>query len=150
MAGVQKHEVGQLLMLTLQDFQRRLDEDLAGAGFPGIRYRHRALFMHLDRHGASRSVDLAEAAGIRPQSMMKIVHELEGLGLICRRADPTDSRAKLIEFTAEGQRVIEQLTRSTEQVWTQYAALLGERKLNQLLASLDTLLGLSEQERRKQ
>ena len=149
MASVQRHEIGQLLMLTLQDFQRRLDEDLAGAGFPGIRYRHRALFMHLDRHGASRSVDLAKAAGIRPQSMMKIVHELEGLGLISRRTDPADSRAKLIEFTGLGRRLIEQLTRSTERVWAQYAALFGESQLDQLMASLDALLTLSQNQRGK-
>lgn len=140
MPGVEKHELGQLLMLTLQDFQRRLDRDLEGSGFPGIRYRHRALFMHLDRYGASRSVELAEAAGIRPQSMMKIVHELEELGLITRRTDPADSRAKLIEFTGEGERLIAQLTRSTEQVWQQYAEMLGEKKLGQLMGSLDSLL----------
>lgn len=142
MPRIEKHELGQLLMLALQDFQRRLDSDLEGCGFPGIRYRHRALFMHLDRHGASRSVDLAEAAGIRPQSMMKIVHELEGLGLICRRADPADSRAKLIEFTTAGQRIIEQLTKSTERVWAQYAGLVGEKELDRLMQSLDTLVTL--------
>ena len=140
MPSAKKHELGQLLMLTLQDFQQRLDRDLEGSGFPGIRYRHRALFMHLERHGASRSVDLAEAAGIRPQSMMKIVHELEELGLISRRTDPTDSRAKLIEFTGDGERLIAQLTESTERVWQQYADLLGERKLTQLMGSLDSLL----------
>ena len=134
MPSVEKHEIGQLLMLTLQDFQWRLDRDLESAGFPGIRYRHRALFMHLERYGASRSVDLAEVAGIRPQSMMKIVHELEGLGLICRRTDPADSRAKLIEFTGEGVRLIEQLTKSTERVWAQYAGLVGEKKVDQLIA----------------
>lgn len=144
MPAVEKHELGQLLMLTLQDFQRRLDRDLAGSGFPGIRYRHRALFMHLERYGASRSVDLAEAAGIRPQSMMKIVHELEDLGLISRRTDPADSRAKLIEFTPEGERLIEQLTRATERVWQEYAGLLGERKLDQLMGSLESLLALGK------
>lgn len=147
MPSVEKHEIGQVLMLALQDFQRRLDRDLEKAGFPGIPQRHRALFMHLDSHGASRSVELAEAAGIRPQSMMKIVHELEGLGLICRRTDPEDSRAKLIEFTGEGQRLIEQLTQSTERVWTQYAGLLGEKKLGQLMNSLNAMLMLSQQER---
>lgn len=144
MPAIEKHELGQLLMLALQDFQRRLDRDLEQSGFPGIRYRHRALFMHLDSHGASRSVDLAEAAGIRPQSMMKIVHELEGLGLICRRADPADSRAKLIEFTAQGQRLIEQLTTSTERVWAQYAGLVGENELGRLMGSLHTLLALGK------
>lgn len=143
MPAVEKHQLGQVLMLTLQDFQRRLDSDLADSGFPGVRYRHRALFMHLERFGASRSVDLAEGAGIRPQSMMKIVHELEQLGLISRRVDPADSRAKLIEFTREGERVIQQLTRSTERVWQQYADLLGEKELKNTTSSLARLIDLS-------
>lgn len=145
MPGAKKHELGQVLMLTLRDFQQRLDRDLEASGFPGIRYRHRTVFMHLDLHGASRSVDLAAAAGIRPQSMMKIVHELEELGLVTRRPDPSDSRAKLIEFTAQGEQLIEQLTRSTEQVWEQYAALLGKDELRQVTTTLDSLLALSEQ-----
>ena len=146
MPSVKQHELGQVLMLTLQDFQRRLDEDLKASGFPGIRYRHRALFMHLERHGASRSVELAQAAGIRPQSMMKIVHELEELGLISRRTDPADSRAKLIEFTDAGEALIAQLMRSTERVWEQYRGLLGKQALGQLLDTMARLLTLSAEE----
>ena len=145
MRGVQKDQLGQVLMLALQDFQRRLDADLAQGGFPGIRYRHRAVFMHLERFGASRSVDLAAAAGIRPQSMMKIVHELEALGLVSRKADPADSRAKLIEFTGAGEALIEQLSAATERVWKQYAALLGEQALRLTIDNLDRLLVLGRE-----
>lgn len=146
MPKYKKHELGQTLMLILRDFQQRLDADLEARGIAGIRARHRTVFMHLDRHGASRSVDLANAAGIRAQSMMKIVHELEELGLVTRTEDPTDSRAKLIEFTASGQALIQELTRSTETIWHQYAKLLGSRDLEQSLNSLQQLLSLSKQE----
>ena len=140
MPEYKKHELGQTLMLLLRDFQQRLDTDLGARGVNGIRARHRAVFMHLDRHGASRSVDLAAAAGIRAQSMMKIVHELEELGLVSRTADPSDSRAKLIEFTPTGQNLIEELTSSTEKIWEQYATLLGGKELEQALGSLRKLL----------
>ena len=140
MPEYKKHELGQTLMLLLRDFQQRLDEDLGTRGVNGIHARHRTVFMHLDRHGASRSVDLAAAAGIRAQSMMKIVHELEELGLVSRTADPDDSRAKLIEFTPAGQNLIEELTSSTEKIWEQYAALLGGKELEQALGSLRKLL----------
>ena len=143
MAQVRQHELGQVLLMTLRDFRRRLDEDLAANGFPGVRYRHRSVFMHLDRHGASRSADLAAAAGIRPQSMMKIVHELERLGFVTRREDPDDSRAKLIEFTATGERLIQQLSTSTERVWRQYADLLGEERLQAAMDTLNTLQNMN-------
>lgn len=139
MPKIEKHELGQILMLLLRDFQQRLDMDLAAQGFPGIRQRHRAVFMYLDRHGASRSVDLAAAAGIRPQSMMKVVHELEQLGLVQRSADPADSRAKLIAFTAAGDNLIRELTASTVAVWEQYAQVLGPAELQATIDSLGKL-----------
>ena len=143
MTAPPKHELGQILMLALGDFQRRLDADLHARGVQGIRARHRTVFMHLDRFGASRSVELAAAAGIRPQSMMKVVHELEQLGLVSRSTDPADSRAKLIEFTRSGQHLIEELTRSTEAVWEQYAKLVGKAELDRSLESLRQLLSTS-------
>lgn len=145
MASRKKFELGQTLMLVLEDFQRRLDADLRKRNVEGIRPQHRVVFMHLDRFGASRSVDLAATAGIRPQSMMKIVHELEQLGLVTRRPDPSDSRAKLVEFTAAGQQLIAELTRSTETVWDQYAKQLGTGKLEQSLEVFNSLLALNQQ-----
>lgn len=139
MVKQQKYALGQTLMLALSDFQGRLDADLKRRGVVGIRGRHRAVFMHLDRFGASRSVELAAAAVIRPQSMMKIVHEMEELGLVTRSPDPSDSRAKLIGFTQAGQDLIEELTRSTEAVWEQYAELLGEAELSRTLDALGKL-----------
>lgn len=131
-------------MLMARDFQQRLDQDLKRRGVPGISTRHRAVFLFLGRNGASRAVDLAAAVGIRPQSMMKIVHELESLGLVERREDPTDSRAKLIDFTAQGRNLITELSQSTEIVWQQYAQILGSSSLEQTVGHLNTLLQAGE------
>jgi MarR family transcriptional regulator for hemolysin len=139
-----KQGLGQTLMLMARDFQQRLDNDLAARGVSGISARHRAIFLFLGRNGASRAVDLALAAGIRPQSMMKIVHELESLGLVERREDPSDSRAKLIDFTAKGRKLIDELSLSTETVWQQYAAILGTSPLEQTVTNLNLLLRESE------
>ncbi len=133
-------ELGQTLMLMASDFQRRLDSDLKARGVVGISARHRSVFLFLGRKGASRAVDLAQAAGIRPQSMMVIVHELEEMGLVARRTDPSDSRAKLIDFTRKGRKLITELTRSTRTVWEQYAALLGNRAMLETVANLNQLL----------
>ena len=139
--------LGQTLMLVASDFQRRLDRDLHARGVRGVGARHRAVFLYLGRNGASRAVDLAEAAGIRPQSMMKIVHELEGLGLVERREDPADSRAKRIDFTATGLALIDELSRSTHAVWQQYADILGDDVLLETIRNLDTLLKEGEPHR---
>jgi DNA-binding MarR family transcriptional regulator len=69
-----------------------------------------------------------------------IIHELEELGLIERRPDPTDSRAKLIDFTKVGESFISELTRSTEDVWRQYSEILGEDQLTTVFDGLQSLL----------
>lgn len=145
-----KQGLGQTLMLVARDFQKRLDRDLHTRGIQGIGARHRAVFLFLGRKGASRAVDLAEAAGIRPQSMMKIVHELEALGLVERREDPTDSRAKLIDFTPRGRALIDELSRSTETVFQQYADILGTDTLQYTIENLNTLLHHSATQRSDQ
>ena len=127
-------------MLMARDFQRRLDEDLQRRGVHGISARHRAVFLHLGQHGASRSVDLAQSAGVRPQSMTVIIHELEQLKLIERRPDPSDSRAKLIDFTPQGRQLIDELGRSTETVWEQYTAIVGNRELAKSFDQLQNIL----------
>ena len=137
-------KIGQILMLMAKDFQSRLDADLGARGVQGISQRHRIIFLHLGQHGASRSVDLAQAAGIRPQSMMVIIHELEEMGLIERRPDPRDSRAKLIDFTVKGRQLIKELTRSTETVWRQYRDIAGKQQIQQIFEGLNSLLTHTE------
>ncbi|MEH6585901.1 MAG: MarR family winged helix-turn-helix transcriptional regulator [Halioglobus sp.] len=140
MAVDQQHSLGQTLMLMTRDFQRRLDADLAARGISGIRHRHNDVFLFLGRYGPSRGVDLAAAAGIRPQSMMKVIQELEQQGLVERGPDPTDSRAKLVDFTASGRALIDELSESTAAVWKQYQALLGSSELKRTMGNLDALI----------
>ena len=134
-----KHKLGQALMMVLRDFQRRLDADLAARGVQCINARHRKVFMHLERDGASRSVDLAAEVGVRPQSMMKTIHELEDLGLLTRAADPLDCRAKLVKYTKAGKALIDELAVSTEIVWQQYAASVDESELERAMRLLHKL-----------
>ncbi|MEP4148438.1 MAG: MarR family winged helix-turn-helix transcriptional regulator [Halioglobus sp.] len=136
----QQHSIGQTLMLVARDFQRRLDSDLAARGISGISHRHNDVFLYLGRYGPSRGVDLAAAAGIRPQSMMKIIQELEQQGLLERRPDPADSRAKLVDFTAAGKLLIDELSESTATVWQHYQEVIGSRELKRTLSNLDALI----------
>jgi len=131
--------LGQALMLAGRDFQSRLDDDLRRRDVTGISARHRAIFLHLGRHGPSRAVDLARSAGVRPQSMMKIIHELESLDLLERRTDPADSRAKLVDFSPDGRRLIDELSRSTETVWQHYVEIVGEENLERMVHQLNIL-----------
>ncbi|MDE1174707.1 MAG: MarR family transcriptional regulator [Parvibaculaceae bacterium] len=61
-----------------------------------------AALARLDKVGAMTTADLARAEAVKPQSMGATLADLEGAGLVHRRAHPTDGRQVLFELTPEG------------------------------------------------
>jgi DNA-binding MarR family transcriptional regulator len=68
----------------------------------------------LDREGPQSIGDLATAERVRPQSMTQTIAELEGDGLIVRRADPADGRRALVELTERGLQTLAEVRRQRE------------------------------------
>lgn len=63
----------------------------------------------LTRHGAMRLSELSEQLRIAPRSTTEVVDGLETKGLIERRPDPQDRRAKLVALTGHGNDVVKQI-----------------------------------------
>lgn len=53
--------------------------------------------------GGVRQVALATYVGIEGPSLVRLLDQLEGMGLVIRKDDPTDRRAKGLWLTAEGE-----------------------------------------------
>jgi DNA-binding MarR family transcriptional regulator len=73
-----------------------------------------AVLGRLDREGTRSIGDLAVAERVRPQSMTQTISDLEGEGLIARRADPADGRRILVELTDQGRNTLEADRRKRE------------------------------------
>jgi len=59
--------------------------------------------------GGARTIgELAAIEQVRPPTISRVVRELEAAGLATRRRDPDDGRVVWIEWTAEGERVLQQ------------------------------------------
>ncbi|WP_232628733.1 MarR family winged helix-turn-helix transcriptional regulator [Methylobacterium sp. Leaf118] len=56
--------------------------------------------------GAPRQNALAEAVGIEGPSLVRLLDQLEGAGLVLRREDPSDRRAKVLSLTPAGETVV--------------------------------------------
>ena len=106
-----------------------------------FRYRpsHMSLFPHLSLEG-SRITQLAEAMQISKQAVGQLVEELEQVGIVCRVPDPSDGRAKLVQFTASGRKAMLQGLRLLKRMEEDLAAVIGVRRLKELGTTLGRLL----------
>jgi DNA-binding MarR family transcriptional regulator len=85
---------------------RFLIDRLRTAGFDGIRLSHGYVIQRLIE--ASPTInELAAQLGVTQQAASKTVVEMEGLGLVERRADAVDSRMRRVALSDRGRAVLE-------------------------------------------
>jgi len=112
-------------------------DGVVGAGFPQ-KPSHSAVFAQITPEG-SRLTELARGANMTPQAMGELVDELEDLGYVIRRPDPTDRRAKLIVLTKKGHACIAAGMATIDGIETRITQALGghgHRELRHLLQRL--------------
>jgi DNA-binding MarR family transcriptional regulator len=113
-------------------------DGVVGAGFPQ-KPSHSAVFAQIKMEG-SRLTDLARGANITPQAMGEMVDELEELGYVERRPDPSDRRAKLIVLTDRGKACVAAGISTISGIEERITEILGERGHRQLRSLLSKLL----------
>jgi DNA-binding MarR family transcriptional regulator len=116
----------------------RIVDGVVGAGFPQ-KPAHSAVFAQI-APGGSRLTELARRANMSPQAMGELVDELEQLGYVVRRPDPSDRRAKLITLTRKGHACIAAGVATIDGIVVQLVDRLGERGHRQLRSLLTKLL----------
>ncbi|HWJ82992.1 MAG TPA: MarR family winged helix-turn-helix transcriptional regulator [Nocardioides sp.] len=101
----------------------RIVDGVVGAGYPQ-KPKHSAVFAQIDLDG-TRLTQLAGRAGMTPQAMGELVDELEELGYVVRRPDPSDRRAKLVVLTERGRACVAAGRATIEGIEEQLDELLG-------------------------
>ena len=126
-----------LLSLTHLMLSRQVAQGAARAGHP-VKPSHSAVFGQMTAEGA-RLTELARVANMTPQAMGELVDELEGLGYLVRRPDPTDRRAKLIMLTESGRQCVAagvETIGDIERRITEALGASGHRQLRRMLLTL--------------
>lgn len=103
---------------------------------PDQRPSHGNVMEQLDLEDGLRLTDLAERAGMAPQSIGELVDQLEELGYVERRPDPDDRRAKRIYRTAKGKKVSETAVAAAFETEEDLKDLFGEERLAELRRQL--------------
>jgi len=141
-SGHEQPNLGILLRDPFQEVVRRVSVGLAEAGFDDLRPAHTAVFQHIEAAG-SRLTDLAERAQITKQSMGYLIDHLERCGYLERRPDPSDRRAALISLTDRGWEQVRAALRIIAAVEEEWAAELGQSRMQQLRELLGDLRQLT-------
>ena len=139
------NRTGELIIQLKQDFKNRLRAKLDKHGI-AIRELQGMIVPYVADHGPCRMVDIADYCHVTPQSMTTAICELEQMGYLSRQASEQDLRAKLIVLTPQGKTLLARLDSTTREVWSDYQAIVGKHKLNQLLSTMDQLLKVPHNE----
>jgi len=87
--------------MALRLLVRRISAD-APRELQELSWTQKAVLRRLEKHGPATAADLARAEGVKPQSMGTALGLLEKMGLVERKAHPTDGRQINIKLTARG------------------------------------------------
>lgn len=131
--------VGQLLVRLLAEFRRELLEEAESHGYGDIRLAHLQITGNIGTKGI-RLTALAARAQLSLAATSELVNELQALGYLERRPDPSDARAKLIFPSARGLQLLGDASakvRELEQLWGSFS---GERRFEAALQTLQDVL----------
>lgn len=147
----QDPDLGVLAVRVLLAVQRELFARLAAAGHGDLRPRHGAVLAYLDEEGI-RATDLAALSGRQKQVVGRLIDEMEGLGYVERRPDPSDRRAKLVVPTERGREAMRLADEITLELERRHARTAGSRssyeRVRRALRSI--VLSMEESRRREE
>ncbi len=138
--GSERLPIGQLLGNLLRIFRAELaSRGAAGADVEGIRPAHLQIFGTI-KAGGTRLTDLARWSDSSLSATSELVDDLERLGYLERRPDPSDGRAKLVCLTESGWAAMRAGRRTIVQIEADWAAALGQAEFDALAQGLQNLV----------
>jgi DNA-binding MarR family transcriptional regulator len=123
-----RHDFEKLLefRVTLRRFQRWSEDQARAAGLTHVQHQ---LLVAIKGHHGDQPPTVGDLAGyllLRPHSTVELVDRAEAAGLVARTPDRDDGRVIRVRLTAEGDRVMQELTRAHLERLHELAAVLDE------------------------
>ena len=132
----------ELPLLLFAGFRTLIDQlhaELAERGHPDMRPAYGFAMQAIGVRGASAS-EIGRRLGVSKQAAGKTVDRLAALGYVERADDPQDARRKLIRLTPHGIDSLSQSAEIFDRLRARWEAQLGAERLQQLEASLRTVV----------
>lgn len=131
--------IGQLLVRLLAEFRRELVAPASERGYGDIRGAHLQIFGNLGIEGI-RLTALAARSQLSLAATSELVDDLQQLGYLERRPDPSDGRAKLIYPTARGREALDAAGDRVAEIEYQWAELAGPSEFEAACRTLQRLV----------
>jgi MarR family transcriptional regulator for hemolysin len=138
-------ELGRLVARVGRVWRRESDQALSDHG---LSYATAIPLLVLSRQGENvRQGVLADELGIEGPSLVRLIDLLQAEGLVERREDPTDRRAKTLHLTRAGEAKVEQTNQILRRV---RANLLKDIGPEELVVTFETLQRIEQRANRLQ
>ena len=138
--------IGQILGRLLHQFRSELFASAQADGqFVDIRFPHLQVWGNVGIDGI-RLTDLAGKAQLSLAACSELVDELQHLGYLERRRDPSDNRAKLIFPTRKGREVLDAAGQAVAELEQRWRKKLPRGDFDRACRTLHDLLAAFEDE----
>jgi DNA-binding MarR family transcriptional regulator len=122
--------IGYMLKRVQAALRGRMDEVLWPSGLTAPQY---AVLSALQRQPGISNAELARRAFVTPQTMVRIVGNLEALGLVSRQAHPSHGRIRPASLTRKGSNLVAACHAGVAALEQRMLADLGPEQRRQLL-----------------
>jgi DNA-binding MarR family transcriptional regulator len=140
-----RRNMRQLLLRASRIVNRHVVEGLHARGYANLRSTHTTLLSNIDLAGSTVTV-AAERAGITKQAMGRLATELAGAGYIRVRGDPKDARARVLQLTQMGKRLMLDSFEVMAELERRYARSIGRKRLGAVLQGLAAFVEEAERD----
>jgi DNA-binding MarR family transcriptional regulator len=130
-----RRNLRQLLLRAARIVNHHVVEGLQARGYGNLRSTHTTLLSNMPLPGATIT-ETADRAGATKQAMGRLAAELEAEGYIRFADDPDDARARRIELTEAGMRLMLDSLAVMAGLEDRYARLIGPDRLGAIIDGL--------------
>ena len=124
-----------LLVLAARALADDLNARLANAGFPGMRAGFGFMFRAI-QDGQPSPSELAARLGVSKQAVGKVLDEMEQRGLVERRPDPADRRARRVLLSPHGRAAAQTARRLSGEIEADLRSRVGPEQVAALRVAL--------------
>ncbi|MGO9892079.1 MAG: MarR family winged helix-turn-helix transcriptional regulator [Solirubrobacteraceae bacterium] len=106
----------------------------------GIKLRQLMLLSYLRSGAPALQQQLCESLWLDPNNCVLLLNEMEDLGYVERRRDPSDRRRHVVDLTKEGRKALERAERAQEEVGDELLSPLSDEERATLRSLLSRIV----------